>query len=86
MAFENRLPVVVYSKADCVQCDRTKKLLDSRGIRWIEHKVDEDEQALQLVRQMGYQAAPVVVLPFDYETTADRHWSGFIPDNIKAIR
>lgn len=86
MSFDNRLPVVIYSKNQCVQCDRTKKLLTARGIRYTEHKVDEDQLSYDYVKKMGYQAVPVVVLPFDYETDGPRHWSGFIPDNIKAIR
>jgi glutaredoxin-like protein NrdH len=83
---QNRLPIVIYSKSNCVQCTQTKKLLDKLGYQWIEHKVDEDPLSLAYVQNMGYAAAPVVVLPFDWPSDGPRHWSGFIPDNLKAIR
>lgn len=38
----------------------------------------EDEVAMDLVRSLGYQAAPVVVF-------GDDHWSGFRPDKLDAL-
>jgi glutaredoxin-like protein NrdH len=34
-----------------------------------------DDRAMALVKQLGYQSAPVVV-------DGDSHWSGFRPDKI----
>lgn len=68
----------VYSKRDCVQCDYTKREMTKLGIDFVELKVDEDLQALEDVKLLGYLAAPVVV-------TDNDHWSGFRPDKIKAL-
>jgi glutaredoxin-like protein NrdH len=38
----------------------------------------EDEVAMDLVRSLGYQAAPVIV-------SGDSHWSGFRPDKLDAL-
>lgn len=67
---------VVYSKPQCVQCDRTIKALDSRGIDYKVVDMTEDASALGYVKEMGYLQAPVVVLD------GDNHWSGFRPDKI----
>lgn len=70
--------IVVYSKPACVQCDWTYKSLDKEGLPYTVIDISEDNEALQLVRGLGYLQAPVVVV-------GDEHWSGFSPDKIKAL-
>jgi glutaredoxin-like protein NrdH len=38
----------------------------------------EDSNALDLVKALGYQSAPVVI-------SGDDHWSGFRPDKLDSI-
>lgn len=83
--FANHLPVVVYSKPGCVQCDATERWLKQHKVPYRKVDVTEDEAALEMVKNMGYQQVPVVVVPFDYPTAAGHHWSGFQPDKLKAI-
>jgi glutaredoxin-like protein NrdH len=85
MDTSNRLPIVVYAKPDCVQCDRTKKWLTAHKIRYREIDMEANPEALQLVKDMGYQAAPVVIVPFDWEAN-ERHWYGFRPDLLATIK
>ncbi|AZV94173.1 glutaredoxin-like protein NrdH [Kerstersia gyiorum] len=70
--------VTVYSKPACVQCVATYRALDKQGITYQVVDLTEDAVALQKVRDLGYQQAPVVVAGAD-------HWSGFRPDKISAL-
>lgn len=72
------MSVTVYTLPSCVQCDSTKKMLDRRSISYNVVDLSEDEAALEMIRNWGYQAAPVVV-------AGDDHWSGFRPDRLNAI-
>lgn len=79
--------ITLYTKPSCVQCTATKRLLDQRGLEYTQVDVTEDPDALAFVKDLGYQAAPVV-----YTVNTDTvgyddidHWSGFNADRIKAI-
>lgn len=73
------MTATVYTKSDCVQCDMTKKLMQREGVSYVEVNLEEDADAMQKVRDMGYQSAPVVV-------AGDSHWSGFRPERIKGLK
>ena len=71
-------PLTVYVLPGCVQCAMTKHALDDASVPYVLINLANDEQAKELVKQLGYLAAPVVV--------ADAaSWAGFQPDKIKAI-
>lgn len=70
--------VIVYSKPDCMQCNFTKKWLKERNVSYTELNVEEDEEALSKVREMGYQAVPVIV-------TENEDWYGFQPDKLAKL-
>jgi glutaredoxin-like protein NrdH len=70
--------VTVYTLPSCVQCESTKKYLAKMDIPFETVDLAEDEVAMDLVRSLGYQAAPVVVF-------GDDHWSGFRPDKLDAL-
>lgn len=72
------MSVTVYSKPSCVQCDATYRALDRKGVEYSVVDITEDAQALEMVRELGYLQAPVVV-------AGDAHWSGFRPDQISAL-
>lgn len=86
MDYTNHLPIVVYSKPSCVQCNATYRALDATGIPYKVVDLTRDENAYHYVTSMGYQQAPVVVVPMDYEVGGGTHWSGFDPDKIASIR
>lgn len=71
--------IALYSKPDCVQCVATKRRLDRLGLEYTEVDMAQDPAALEYVRGLGYQQAPVVVLD------DDTHWSGNRPDLIDKI-
>jgi glutaredoxin-like protein NrdH len=70
--------VTVYTLPSCVQCESTKKYLSKLEVNFKTVDLSEDEIAMDLVKSLGYQAAPVVVF-------GDDHWSGFRPDKLDAL-
>lgn len=67
--------ITVYSKKSCVQCNATYKALTNKGIDYEVKMIDEDPEALEALKGMGFLSAPVVVTPTET-------WSGFRPDLI----
>jgi glutaredoxin-like protein NrdH len=68
----------VYTKPSCVQCDMTKRYMDKIGIEYNTIDITEDQEALDLILGMGFQAAPVVI-------SGDLSWAGFQPDKINLL-
>ena len=71
-------PLTIYTVPFCVQCTMTKRALDRVGIPYIAIDLTTDQDGLELVRELGYTAAPVV-------TAGQEHWSGFRPDKIATV-
>lgn len=72
------MSVTVYTLPACVQCDSTKRLLTRNDISYNEVDLSKDEDAMAMIRELGYTAAPVVFAGED-------HWSGFRPDKLSTI-
>lgn len=72
------MSVTVYTLPSCVQCESTKKVLDKNNVEYSVIDLSEDEDAYQMVKSLGYQAAPVVV-------AGEAHWSGFRPDMLSTL-
>lgn len=70
--------VTVYTLPACVQCDSTKRVLTRNGVEYQEVDLSQDADALSMVRELGYTAAPVVM-------SGDDHWSGFRPDKLATL-
>lgn len=70
------MSVIIYSTANCAQCEQTKKAFKKAGVPFSELRVDESEAVADHVKELGYTQAPVVVTDFG-------SWSGFRPDRIK---
>ena len=51
---------------------------DKQGLDYTKIDVTENLEALDYIKGLGYQQAPVVM-------AGDNHWSGFRPDRIKAV-
>ena len=72
------MSITLYTKPNCVQCNATKRALDKQGLDYETIDLTEDVNALDRIKDMGFQQAPVVF-------AGDEAWSGFRPDKIKAI-
>jgi len=72
------MSVTVYTLPSCVQCESTKKVLDKNNVEYSVIDLSQDETAYEMVKALGYQAAPIVI-------AGDDHWSGFRPDKLGAL-
>ena len=72
------MSVTVYTLPSCVQCDSTKRMLNSIDVDYEEVDMSQDPVALEMVKTLGYTAAPVVV-------SGDDHWSGLRMEKIQAL-
>ena len=72
------MTITVYSKPSCVQCNATYRALDKAGLQYEVVDITEDSDARDYVMSLGHLQAPVVVVD-------GHHWSGYRPDQIKAI-
>lgn len=70
--------VTVYTLPACVQCESTKKYLKNRDVPFEVVDLSADVAAMEMVKTLGYQAAPVVIAGED-------HWSGFRPDKLSSL-
>ena len=70
--------ITVYSKPNCVQCDATKRLLNRENIKFTEVDLSTDPKALNLVKALGYNSAPVVIAD-------NQHWSGYRRDLLQSL-
>jgi len=68
----------VYTKPACVQCDMTKRYMDKNGIEYTTVDITKDPEALDMILEMGFQSAPVVI-------SEAGNWAGFQPDKINLL-
>ena len=71
-------PLTVYVMPGCMQCAMTKHALEAAGVSYVLVDLASDQQAMKLVKQLGYPSAPVVV-------AGAATWAGFQLDKIKAV-
>ena len=71
--------IKVYTKSNCMACNFTKNFIIDNGITAEFIDVTQDEEALSYVKELGYNAMPVVYVD---ETT---HWFGFRPDELEKL-
>ena len=74
-----RKNVTLYTKKRCQQCKLTKLWLDEHGVHYQAVDIIENKKAAERLKQLGYQAVPVVVIHAEPETS----WSGFRPDVLE---
>lgn len=68
----------VYTKPACVQCDMTKRYMDKNGIKYDTVDITENPEALQMILDLGFKSAPVVI--------SDKgSWAGFQPEKIDQL-
>lgn len=72
------MTITVYTLPNCVQCDSTKKMLDKNSVPYSTVDLSEDIVAKEMVLDMGYSSAPVVV-------TENDHWSGFRIEKLNGL-
>lgn len=69
------MQISLYTTPNCPQCRISKKMLDEAKVEYKVVDLSQDAEAMAMVREMGYTAAPVVI-------AGDNHWSGFRHDKM----
>lgn len=69
---------IVYTKSNCMACNFTKKWLIEHNVEFTSVNIEDNETAKLAVKEMGYQAVPVIVV-------GDEHWHGFQPDKLTTL-
>ncbi|WP_326493266.1 glutaredoxin family protein [Kocuria sp. SL71] len=70
----------VYTKPQCIQCDRTQAHLTKHNVAFHTRDITTDPEAHRYITEtLGYQQAPVVV------TDDGQHWSGYRPDKLAQL-
>lgn len=54
--------VTVYSKHKCMQCEMTKEFLKANNVEFEEINVEENEEALELIKENGFTRLPIVIV------------------------
>lgn len=75
--------IVVYGQPGCMPCKATCRALDKQGLTYAYVDVQADDDALAHIRELGYQATPVVQV-----TRADGdvdHWGQFRRERIRDL-
>lgn len=70
----------IYTKNSCQPCRLTKMAFDRAGIQYEEINLDDNPEALQTIKELGYSSAPVVV-----DADSGMYWSGLRPDMIQKV-
>ena len=73
--------IKVYSKPKCVKCEMTKEFLKANHVEFEEINVEEDEEALDLIKKHGFQRLPVVTRNESF----DFAFSGFQIDLLEEL-
>jgi len=71
--------VIVYSKPNCMQCQFTKKYLENKGIPFEEKDVEQNAEAIDEVKKMGFSSLPVVI------AEGIEAFNGFRPDLLNRL-
>jgi glutaredoxin-like protein NrdH len=72
------MAVTVFTKANCVQCEATKRHLDKIGVAYDIVDVTNDIAALDRLISLGYRSAPVVLADND-------SWAGYMPEKLDGL-
>lgn len=73
------MTITLYSRTVCQQCKATKRKMAKLGLAYTEINTEHDEDAAQLLRDKGYQQAPVIIVSDGQE------WAGYRPDLLEAL-
>lgn len=78
--------ITVYSLpvSICVKCRATEISMRRKGIEVVKVRVDQDAEAMEFIKSLGYTEAPVTVVR-DGDRIVD-HWSGFSEEKIDGLR
>lgn len=72
------MEITVYTMPNCVQCEQSKRYLDTKQVEYSVVDISENSEAYEFVTSLGYKSAPIIVAGND-------HWSGFRLERLNGI-
>lgn len=70
--------ITIYSTKKCTQCKMAKRLLEGKGVPFVEIDIEENPEFAEKLRGDGFRSLPVIV--------ADNHaFSGFKIEEIREL-
>lgn len=73
--------ITVYSRPNCMPCKFTKQFLTEHNIQFKDVDVSEEPEALEILKQHGFFALPVVAINQSF----DFAFCGFQPDKLNDL-
>ena len=70
--------ITIYTKNNCMQCVATKNIMDKQGLAYQLINLDDQPEAIDNLKALGYRQLPVVMADED-------HWNGFRPDKLMRL-
>jgi mycoredoxin len=57
--------IIMYSASWCPDCRRAREILDTNHIPYLEVDVDEDDEAVEFIKNLnrGFRSVPTIVFP-----------------------
>lgn len=77
------MTITIYTTPTCSQCTLTKNWLTREGIPFETVDITQSPEAEALVKGLGYQRAPVVIVSGGPDEGL--HWTGFRPDLLTTL-
>lgn len=74
---------VLFSKRDCMGCYASEEMMKAKKLVFSVVKLDEDGEALNTVKELGFMSAPVIVV-YNEDKVVEA-WSGFRPERIEGL-
>lgn len=70
-------PVVLFTTETCIFCQKLLAYLDDNNVKYLEHKIDKDNAAMEMYRKLEMSATPVVIIE-------NNLYVGFQKENIES--
>lgn len=53
--------MILYTKKNCPECVKMKQTLNQRGIDYEEVNLDDNPEAIAMLKTLGYRSVPVIL-------------------------
>jgi glutaredoxin len=64
--------IKLYSKTVCPKCIVAKAILDDSGVEYEVFNLDQDEEAKQKLKDLGFMAAPIIEYNGNFHTNTNQ--------------
>ena len=76
--------VTLYTSPGCTDCTAAARAMDRKGVPFAPIDLASESAAVDYVRGLGHQRAPVTVI-HDSDGAEVDHWAGYRPDKLMSL-